>query len=73
LRQIKIGEPNKNCDGIPLNPTYWVRKGSGTDSLLGNLGTFLMGANDREIGMAFTLVSVISKNALGKNKTGGVT
>jgi hypothetical protein len=32
LKRIKIGEPNKNCAYIPLNPTYGMRKGSETDS-----------------------------------------
>jgi hypothetical protein len=34
LRHIKIGEPNMNCAGIPLNPTYYIRKGSKPDSSL---------------------------------------
>ena len=30
---IKIGEPNKNYPGIPLNPTYYMRKGSDSSTL----------------------------------------
>ena len=31
LRCIKIGEPNVNCAGIQLNPTYYMRKGTETN------------------------------------------
>jgi hypothetical protein len=34
LRCIKIGEPNINCAYIPLNPTYYERKGSEVDTSL---------------------------------------
>jgi hypothetical protein len=34
LRCIKIGEPNINSADIPLNPTYYIRKGSEVDTPL---------------------------------------
>jgi hypothetical protein len=40
LRYNKIGEPNKNCAGIPLNPTYYMRRGSETDSPLKKISIF---------------------------------